>query len=280
MRWQVVFCVMNAKGGVAKTTSAVNIGAMAVAQGKPPDRSPLRALVIDVDNQMNATQQFGIRNIEPSKTLAGNVSRESDLRSIIIHNVKEIEGLDLIPSHPQLAYAEEGVLLRGTWLRRMLRPIIPDYDLVIIDCPADFGLFTVNALAASNGILIPTHAEVQSASGLPLLLARANQIFQDTECEDPWAYVVITCFNETYSIEKEWEDRIMKAHGDILLSRRIRRNTDVQKAVSAGLPIMLFNEQCTGYEDYWEVTHELLDVFAAMKQPAVQRPTLVPVKAS
>jgi Mrp family chromosome partitioning ATPase len=139
MPWSISFSVINAKGGVGKTTTAVNVAAMAVTLGKS-DGSPLKALIIDIDHQTNATQQLGYHDLERDMTLAGHVIRDAELNRIIIHNACGIEGLDLIPSHFQLAYVDKGVLARGTWIRRMLREIIPQYDLIIFDCPADLGI--------------------------------------------------------------------------------------------------------------------------------------------
>ena len=172
MRWGIRLSVINAKGGVGKTTTAVNMAAMAVDLGKPAEDQDLRVLLIDVDHQTNATQQLGYDDLDVEQTLAGHVDRDADLRAIIIRDACGIPGLDLIPSHPQLVYSDEGILARGTWLRRMLRAIVKDYDLTIFDCPADFGPFTINALSASEGVVIPTQAEKHSVSGLPLLIVK------------------------------------------------------------------------------------------------------------
>ena len=266
MRWGIRFSVINAKGGVGKTTTAVNMAAMAVDLGKP-DEGDLRVLVVDVDHQTNATQQLGYDDLDLKDTLAGHVEREADLRPIIIQNACGIKGLDLLPSHPQLVYSDEGILARGTWLRRMLRDIVREYDLTIFDCPADFGPFTINALSASEGVIIPTQAEKHSVSGLPLLIARARQIFEETECPEPWAYVLITMFSQRNGIEQRWKLAVEEKYGDILLSTFIRRNTDVEKAVTGGMPIMAFDASCNGYDDYRLATQELLAVFAEMKRP-------------
>lgn len=267
MKWRIRASVINAKGGVGKTTTAVNLGAMAVDLGKPPNKDPMNVLLIDVDPQSNATQQLGHDDLDREQTLAGHVKREADLSQIIITDAGGIRGLDLIPSHPQLVYCDEGILARGTWLRRMLGELSQSYDLTIFDCPADFGPFTINALAASEGILIPTTAEKHSVSGLPLLIARARQIFEETECPAPWAYVLITMFDHRNGIERRWKQAVEDSYSDILLTTAIRRNTDIEKAVTGGMPIMAFDTTCNGYHDYRQVTEELLAAFAEIRRP-------------
>jgi len=269
MPWSVPFSVINAKGGVGKTTTAVNVAAMAVTLGKS-DGSPLKALLIDIDHQTNATQQLGYHDLDRDMTLAGHVTRDAELNRIIIHNACGIEGLDLIPSHFQLAYVDKGVLARGTWMRRMLREIIPQYDLIIFDCPADLGDFTTNALASSEGILIPTQAEKHSVTGLPHLIACARQIFEETECSKPWAYVLITMFSQNNGIERSWKQEVEQKYQDSVLRTHVRRNTDVEKAVTSGMPMSVFDKHCHGYEDYCSATRELLTIFEELRRPQLK----------
>jgi len=269
MQWSIPFSVINAKGGVGKTTTAVNVAAMAVTLGKP-DGSPLKALLVDIDHQTNATQQLGYHDLDREKTLAGHVARDADLSQIIINNACGIEGLDLIPSHFQLAYVDKGVLARGTWMRRTLKDIIPQYDLIIFDCPADLGDFTTNALASSQGILIPTQAEKHSVTGLPHLIACARQIFEETECPKPWAYILVTMFSQNNGIERSWKQEVEQKYEGSLLRTNIRRNTDVEKAVTSGMPIALFDTRCHGYEDYSSATRELLSIFEEMRRPQLR----------
>jgi chromosome partitioning protein len=255
----IAFSVVNAKGGVAKTTSAVNIAAMAATLPRPDGRRR-RVLVCDLDAQMNATHQLGFVDLEPSQTLAGHVTREAQLDSIILRDAATIEGLDLLPSHYQLSYIDEGVLTTGTWLRRKLKPIQSSYDLIIFDCPVHLGPLTRNALGASDGLLIPTQAEKHSVTGLPHLIARARQIFEETECVQPWAYILITMFDVRNSIERNWAQEVRRQYEGVVLKTQIRRNTDLSKSATGGLPIVVYDEKCTGYEDYRTATIELLDL--------------------
>lgn len=275
MRWRIPFSVINAKGGVGKTTSAVNIATFA-ANSTKPDGSNVRVLLIDVDPQNNATQQIGYNDLSPELTLAGHVERDADLAPLIIQNACDVQGLSLLPSHYQLNYVDRSVLERGTWLRRKLRGIIEDYDLVIFDCPADLDIFTTNALAASQGVLIPTQAEKHSVTGLPHLIACARQIFEETECGATWAYILITMFSKNNSVERNWRKAVRDQYADIVLEAEIRRNTDIEKAVTSNLPLMLYDDKCAGYLDYQDVTKEMLALFAEMQRPqltVVELPT-------
>jgi chromosome partitioning protein len=253
----VAFSVVNAKGGVGKTTTAVNIAAMAATVPRY-DGKPRRVLICDLDAQMNATHQLGFPELEVEQTLAGHVTREADLDGIIIRDAATIPGLDLLPSHYQLSYIDEAVLVTGTWLRRKLKPIRARYDLIVFDCPVHLGPLTRNALGASDGLLIPTQAEKHSVTGLPHLIARARQTFEETECSQPWAYILITMFDQRNSIERNWAQQVRKQYEGVVLNTMIRRNTDLSKSATGGLPVVVYDEKCAGYADYRDATLELL----------------------
>jgi chromosome partitioning protein len=255
----VSFAVLNAKGGVGKTTTAVNIAAMAATLPRPDGR-PRRVLICDLDAQMNATHQLGFPDLDVNQTLAGHVTRDAELDSIIIHDAATVAGLDLLPSHYQLSYIDEAVLMTGTWLRRKLKPIRSGYDLIIFDCPVHLGPLTRNALGASDGLLIPTQAEKHSVTGLPHLIARARQTFEETECSQPWAYIVVTMFDARNSIERNWAQQVRKQYEGVVLKTVIRRNTDLSKSATGGLPVVVYDEKCAGYADYKDATSELLDL--------------------
>jgi chromosome partitioning protein len=255
----VSFAVLNAKGGVGKTTTAVNIAAMAATLLRSDGRSR-RVLICDLDAQMNATHQLGFPDLDVNQTLAGHVTRDADLDSIIIHDAATVAGLDLLPSHYQLSYIDEAVLMTGTWLRRKLKPIRARYDLIIFDCPVHLGPLTRNALGASDGLLIPTQAEKHSVTGLPHLIARARQTFEETECSQPWAYIVVTMFDARNSIERNWAQQVRKQYEGVVLKTVIRRNTDLSKSATGGLPVVVYDEKCAGYADYKDATSELLEL--------------------
>lgn len=262
----IAFAVHAAKGGVGKTTSAANMAAMAAALPKT-DGSPRRVLLCDLDSQMNCTQQLGYEDVEPGKTLAGHVTFEADLEPLIVQNAAGISGLDLLPSHYQLAFIDEGPLETATWLRRKLDPLQSRYDLTIFDCPYHLGHLTRNAFAASNGILIPTQAEKHSVLGLNPLLARARRIFIETEVTNPWAYILLTMVSIRYTSQREWVEQVRAKYGDAVLSTVIRRNTDLEKSASGGMPIVAFDDKCTGYEDYLASTTEILGLLEADRPP-------------
>jgi len=255
----VSFAVLNAKGGVGKTTTAVNIAAMAATLPRPDGR-PRRVLICDLDAQMNATHQLGFPDLDVNQTLAGHVTRDAELDSIIIRDAATVAGLDLLPSHYQLSYIDEAVLMTGTWLRRKLKPIRSGYDSIIFDCPVHLGPLTRNALGASDGLLIPTQAEKHSVTGLPHLIARARQTFEETECSQPWAYIVVTMFDARNSIERNWAQQVRKQYEGVVLKTVIRRNTDLSKSATGGLPVVVYDEKCAGYADYKDATSELLDL--------------------
>ena len=127
--------------------------------------------------------------------------------------------------------------------------------------------------------MIPTQAEKHSVSGLPLLIARTRQIFEETECSEPWAYILITMYSVRNGIEHRWKQAVEDKYAEILLSTNIRRNTDVEKAVTGGTPIMAFDTTCKGYHDYRAATQELLAAFAEMKRPQLTAVPSSPARA-
>ncbi len=259
----VSFAVLNAKGGVGKTTTAVNVAAMAATLPRR-DGKPRRVLICDLDAQMNATHQLGFPDLEVNQTLAGHVIRDADLDSILIRDAATVEGLDFLPSHYQLSYIDEAVLMTGTWLRRKLKPLRSRYDLIVFDCPVHLGPLTRNALGASDGLLIPTQAEKHSVTGLPHLIARARQTFEETECSQPWAYILVTMFDARNSIERNWAQQVRKEFEGVVLKTVIRRNTDLSKSATGGLPVVVYDEKCAGYADYRDATVELLELIDVM----------------
>jgi chromosome partitioning protein len=255
----VSFAVLNAKGGVGKTTTAVNVAAMAATLPRSDGKSR-RVLICDLDAQMNATHQLGFPDVDVNQTLAGHVTREADLDSIIIRDAATVTGLDLLPSHYQLSYIDEAVLMTGTWLRRKLKSLRSRYDLIVFDCPVHLGPLTRNALGASDGLLVPTQAEKHSVTGLPHLIARARQTFEETECSQPWAYILVTMFDTRNSIERNWSQQVRKEFEGVVLKTAIRRNTDLSKSATGGLPVVVYDEKCSGYADYRDATIELLNL--------------------
>jgi len=255
----VSFAVLNAKGGVGKTTTAVNVAAMAATLPRADGKSR-RVLICDLDAQMNATHQLGFPDVDVNQTLAGHVTRDADLDSIIIRDAATVTGLDLLPSHYQLSYIDEAVLMTGTWLRRKLKSLHSRYDLIVFDCPVHLGPLTRNALGASDGLLIPTQAEKHSVTGLPHLIARARQTFEETECSQPWAYILVTMFDTRNSIERNWSQQVRKEFEGVVLKTAIRRNTDLSKSATGGLPVVVYDEKCSGYADYRDATIELLNL--------------------
>jgi chromosome partitioning protein len=255
----VSFAVLNAKGGVGKTTTAVNVAAMAATLPRTDGKSR-RVLICDLDAQMNATHQLGFPDVDVNQTLAGHVTRDADLDSVIIRDAATVTGLDLLPSHYQLSYIDEAVLMTGTWLRRKLKSLRSRYDLIVFDCPVHLGPLTRNALGASDGLLVPTQAEKHSVTGLPHLIARARQTFEETECSQPWAYILVTMFDTRNSIERNWSQQVRKEFEGVVLKTAIRRNTDLSKSATGGLPVVVYDEKCSGYTDYRDATIELLNL--------------------
>jgi chromosome partitioning protein len=165
-----VVAIANQKGGVGKSTTAINLGAYLAMEGK-------RVLVVDLDPQSNATSGLGAGSNVDEQQIYDVLVNEVPLDEIIVHT--STEGLDLAPSSLRLAGAEVelvSLLSRESRLKKSLEPAKDDYDIILVDCPPSLGLLTVNALAASDEVLIPIQCEYYALEGLVLLLRTIEKI--------------------------------------------------------------------------------------------------------
>ncbi|PIZ32817.1 MAG: chromosome partitioning protein ParA [Alphaproteobacteria bacterium CG_4_10_14_0_8_um_filter_37_21] len=243
-----IFAISNHKGGVGKTTSTVNIGAGFALKGK-------KVLLIDLDPQANLTQSLGIKN--PEISIYDNLRGE---KNIIPIEVKK--NLYVLPSSLDLSAAEIELNAepgREYILRDIISKIKDRFDYILIDCPPSLGLLTINALTASNHVIIPLQAEFLPLKGL----VKLNDVIEKIKNRLNPALNIIAVFLTQYDhrkvLNRDVSEMIKDFYGDKMLESKISSNIALAEAPSQGKDIFLYNKNCKGATDYKQLCEELLE---------------------
>ena len=246
-----VIAVANQKGGVGKTTSAVNLSASLAQLG-------YRVLIVDLDPQANATSGFGMRAEDLTPCLYEVLLGSADIRQAIY--ATEIPDLELVPSATRLFGAEVEIVAfdrREHLLGRRLAPVVPRYNYVIIDCPPSLGLLTINALTSAHSVLIPMQCEYYALEGLSQLLQSIQMVQQSLNPRLGVEGVLLTMYDGRLTLSQQVAGEARRFFGERVFQTMIPRNVRLSEAPSFGKPAVLYDPQCAGSDSYVNLAKEL-----------------------
>ena len=250
-----VIAIANQKGGVGKTTTSINLSACLAEKGK-------KVLLIDMDSQGNTTSGFGFEKNELDKTVYEVLREEVSIEEAIIPVEECFENLFLIPANRNLAGAEIELVTRENMqyiLKKQLEPIKDNYDFIIIDCPPALGMLTVNAMTASDSVLVPIQCEFYALDGLYQLIYK-NELIQDSLNPDLYIEgVVFTMYDARTNLSLQVVENVKDNLKQTIYKTIIPRNVRLAEAPSYGLPINLYDKRSSGTEAYRMLADEVIE---------------------
>jgi len=245
-----IIAITNQKGGVGKTTTSINLSASIAAAEK-------KTLLIDIDPQANSTSGLGIDKSDNSvyQVMIGT----EDIRNCVSNTYMPF--LDVVPSNINLVGAEiEMVSMsdREVALKNQINKLKDDYDYIFIDCPPSLSLLTLNALIASDSVLIPVQCEYFALEGLGQLLNTINMVKKDMNPSLTIEGVLLTMYDQRLRLSNQVVEEVKKYFGEKVFKTIIHRNVRVSEAPSHGKPIILYDSLSTGAKNYISLAQEIL----------------------
>lgn len=248
-----VVAIANQKGGVGKTTTSVNLAACLAEEG-------CQVLLLDMDPQGNATSGLGVNRDELELSSYDLLMGDAGFEQLA--HPTDVENLDVVPSTTDLAGAEIELVSHSTReyrLRDAIRGMGGEYDFIIVDCPPSLGLLTVNALAASDTVLVPIQTEYYALEGVGLLNQTIELIQEYLNPRLTWEGVLLTMYDARTNLSEQVADEVERHFGDLVFNTVIPRNVRLSEAPSYGEPIIRYDNSSRGAKTYRRFAKEFLN---------------------
>ncbi|MGM0414758.1 MAG: ParA family protein [Bacillota bacterium] len=245
--------IVNQKGGVGKSTTAINLGAALAEKG-------LKVLIVDIDPQGNASSGLGIDKTEVEYSIYDLLLEDVDFSDVII-SVKESK-LDIIPANIDLAGAEIELvsqISRESRLNKALDGDIDTYDYILIDCPPSLGLLTLNALTAADGVIVPIQCEYYALEGLGQLLETIKLVQNNLNSKLELEGVLLTMYDSRTNLSDQVADEVKNHFSDEIYETVIPRNVRLSEAPSFGQSIISYDNRSSGAKAYRKLAQEVLN---------------------
>lgn len=245
-----IIAIANQKGGVGKTSTAINLSASIAA-------AEFKTLLIDVDPQANSSHGLGIYNNE--KSIYDVIIGTSNLENCIVNSY--MPNLDILPSHIDLVGAEVEIVgfeNREKLLRNSLQDISNNFDYIIIDCPPSLNLLTLNALTAADSVIIPVQCEYFALEGLGQLLNTINIVKKNLNPNLLINGVLLTMYDQRLNLSNQVVEEVKKYFGEKVFTTIIHRNVKISEAPSHAKPVILYDAISTGAKNYISLASEVI----------------------
>jgi chromosome partitioning protein len=244
--------IANQKGGVGKTTTAINLGAYIADAGR-------RVLLIDVDPQGNAGSGLGVNGKTVSASVYEVLLGESPIEQAVMKTA--VEGLDFVPAGEGLVGAEielAGLMARESRLKQALQPLREVYDYILVDTPPSLGLLTINTLTAADSVLVPIQCEYYALEGLSQLLNVIKLVQMNLNPGLRIEGVLLTMFDSRLNLSQQVEQEARRYFAQRVFETVIPRNVRLSEAPSFGRPVLLYDRSCPGAESYSKLAKEVM----------------------